>query len=352
MARRRGKADVLDIGWFPFGQAILHAYEKYAADPSRALRHADLDPDRLPMHGGRISMVQYLALADYAMRELDDEALGWFSRRLPLGIHGMLVRGSFSAPSLHVALKRRIRHHNLVIEDVKLGLAVNEGVVTLHLDEAGKIWAWDSFRHVCLFALLVGIFGSACWAVDSRIAPLGMTLPFAPPPGDDEYAELIGCPVRYHQPVASLSFDSRYLKLPILRGEEGMRAMLRHPLELTMFRYRRDRILVKRVRDLLLRGGDANMTAVVMADVLNVSVRTLHRQLREEGTTLQGLKDEIRFSRAEHLLTHTTQSLKQIAAQIGFINEKSFFRAFRHRTGQSPAAFRRTTGGDGPAEPG
>jgi hypothetical protein len=35
-----------------------------------------------------------------AMQELDDEALGWFSRRLPWGSYGMLCRASITSPDL------------------------------------------------------------------------------------------------------------------------------------------------------------------------------------------------------------------------------------------------------------
>lgn len=75
------------------------------------------------------------------------------------------------------------------------------------------------------------------------------------------------------------------------------------------------------------------------AALLNISARTLHRQLREEGASLQELKDEVRFERATELLNRTDKQVKQVAA-AGFRNEKSFTRAFREWTGISPAAFR------------
>ena len=72
-----------------------------------------------------------------------------------------------------------------------------------------------------------------------------------------------------------------------------------------------------------------------------MSPRTLHRQLKEEGATLQGLKDEVRQARAVELLHRTDRPIKQVAEAAGFVNEKSFIRAFRGWTGQSPAEFRR-----------
>ena len=84
-----------------------------------------------------------------------------------------------------------------------------------------------------------------------------------------------------------------------------------------------------------------SVRAESLAALLHVSPRTLHRQLKEEGATLQGLKDEVRRTRAVELLHRTQRPIKQVAEAAGFVNEKSFIRAFRGWTGQSPAEFRR-----------
>ena len=81
-----------------------------------------------------------------------------------------------------------------------------------------------------------------------------------------------------------------------------------------------------------------------MAALLYVSPRTLHRQLKDEGASLQTLKDEVRQSHASELLLRTQRPIKQVAQAAGFRNEKSFMRAFKGWTGQSPAEFRRQGG--------
>ena len=111
---------------------------------------------------------------------------------------------------------------------------------------------------------------------------------------------------------------------------------------MTVLQYRRDRLLVQRVRSLLTADPAAAHSAEALAQRLHLSPRTLHRQLREEGASLQGLKDEVRRERAIALLHRTDRPIKQVAHEAGFTNDKSFIRAFRAWTGQSPAEFRRT----------
>jgi AraC-like DNA-binding protein len=118
--------------------------------------------------------------------------------------------------------------------------------------------------------------------------------------------------------------------------------MLQRALPVTVLQYRRDRLLVRQVRQALVAHPEAAHNAAGIAGLLNISARTLHRQLKEEGATLQQLKDEVRCERAKDLLYRTHKPLKQVAAAVGFRNEKSFSRAFRLWTGSSPAQFRET----------
>ena len=109
-------------------------------------------------------------------------------------------------------------------------------------------------------------------------------------------------------------------------------------LQLMVLPYRHERRLTLRVQQLAQRQPGA--TAEQLAARLAVSVRTLHRRLTAEGASLQAIKDQQRRALACDLLLRTGQPLKQIAHAAGFTSDKSFARAFRLWTGQTPAAFR------------
>ncbi|RZL05579.1 MAG: AraC family transcriptional regulator, partial [Rubrivivax sp.] len=111
-------------------------------------------------------------------------------------------------------------------------------------------------------------------------------------------------------------------------------------LPLTVRSFRRDRLLVQRVRQALATQPLDAHNADDLAALLNVSARTLHRQLKEEGASLQALKDEVRRQRATDMLLRTKRPIKQVAQAAGFQNEKSFIRAFKAWTGRSPGDWR------------
>lgn len=322
-----------------FVRAIRTGCERRGAAFEPLLAQAQITPALLDDDGARISAAQMEAVSAAAMQAIDDEALGWWSRPLPWGSYGMLARASLTAPDLGVALKRWFRHHRLLCDDVTLGLALDGGhaVVTMQEDRP----AWPGTRELCLVTTLRNVHGYASWLVDSRIALVEAAFPFAAPAHADAYPVMFGAPVRFDAPAAVLRFDAAYLALPPRRDEAAARQMLQRALPLTVRLYRRDRLLVQRVRELLAREPAAMVHAGAVAGALNVSVRTLHRQLLAEGASLQALKDEARRAHAVELLLRTQRPVKQVAQAVGFDSEKSFARAFRQWTGDTPSALRR-----------
>ncbi|HQA09603.1 AraC family transcriptional regulator [Zoogloea sp.] len=326
-----------------FIAAILAGYRRYGADPANALARAGISPALLERPEARVTASQMEIMSGTAMQELDDEALGWFSRRLPWGSYGMLCRASITSPDLGVALKRWCRHHRLLTDDIALSLEVNGSEARFTLSPRCEL---GELREFCLVTLLRYVLGYACWAIDSRIPLTESRFPFPAPPHADAYSLMFPGPVRFDAEFAGLSFDARYLELPIRRDEAALQTMLQRALPLTVLQYRRDRLLVEGVRRFLRDPASGPATAETVAEHLHVSVRTLHRQLHEEGSSLQRLKDDARRDRAIELLNRSSRSIKQISALVGFGNEKSFSRAFRTWTGVPPQTFREKGLGD------
>ncbi len=320
-----------------FIAAMVKAYAQRGMDPKQALQKAQIAPKLLNQAHARVTALQMEWMSEAAMLELDDEALGWFRRRLPWGSYGMLVRASLTAPNLGVALARWCRHHNLLTDDIRLALRASNGLACIELHEAHNL---KDLREFCTVSVLRNALGVACWLTDSRIPLSATQLQFSAPPHVDSYRVLFDGPVHFDAPHSQLSFDAGYLELPIRRDEVALQRMLQRALVLTVRPYRCDRLLVEKVRQTLAEHPAHSRNADDLAAWLNLSPRTLHRQLKEEGASLQALKDSVRRETAMDLLLRTTRPIKQIAAESGFQNEKSFMRAFKGWTGRTPEAFR------------
>ena len=323
-----------------FVHSVLRAYSARDRTPAKALAEAQIAPDARGHWPSQVSPLQFERLCAAAMRELDDEAPGWFRRPLPWGSYGMLARASMGAPTLAVALKRWCRHHGLLTQDVGLALQRDEGVARIEITEHADL---GEQREFALLSLLRNLHGLSCWWVDSQIALLAAHFPGDAPPHAAVYGRLFPGPVHFQAPRAALVFDAHYLDLPLRKDNAALDQMLRRALPILVWPYRRDRLLSRQVLRLLAtpRHAQSPHTAETLAAELGLSARSLHRQLRAEDASVQQLKDQARLSRASDLLLRTALPVARIAGQCGFASDKSFARAFRHWTGQSPQQHRR-----------
>jgi AraC-like DNA-binding protein len=79
---------------------------------------------------------------------------------------------------------------------------------------------------------------------------------------------------------------------------------------------------------------DASMKGV--AGALALGERTLRRRLAAEGTSFQGLLDEVRISLARRLLATGSLDVGQVAHRLGYAEPASFIHAHRRWHGRTP----------------
>ena len=331
-----------------FVQAILRAYAAQNKSPAKALEFAQITPSQAKKTSAHITALQMERISSFAMHELNDEVLGCLSRKLPWGTYGMLVRASLTSPTLGVALKRWCRHHGLVADDIELSVEERDGKAHIRLRELKDL---GEQREFGVLSVLRNLYGVACWLVDSRITLEQVHFAFEAPAHQAVYPLMFQGPVLFGSamPISELVMNVSYLALPLRRDEAALQRMLETALTLTVLQYRKDRLLLTQVKQALAMYPQDTHSAEDLAPLLNLSPRSLHRQLKEEGTSLQVLKDEVRHERAIELLQRTRKPIKQVAESAGFQNEKSFIRAFKQWTGQTPAAFREARQSSGKA---
>lgn len=92
-----------------------------------------------------------------------------------------------------------------------------------------------------------------------------------------------------------------------------------------------------------LDDGPGSKSSGAVAIELSVSVSTLKRRLRDEGTTFRELLDASMLERAKLQLLDPSMSISQIAVELGYTDLTNFSHAFKRWTGRSPREFRRRT---------
>ncbi len=97
--------------------------------------------------------------------------------------------------------------------------------------------------------------------------------------------------------------------------------------------------LVEQVRKILVARPGSFPSIEETASQLNMSIRTLRRNLTKEGCNFQGLLDEIRQQLAQEYLA-SNMSIERIAELLGYSEAANFSHAFKRWSGVSPSHFR------------
>jgi AraC-like DNA-binding protein len=77
-----------------------------------------------------------------------------------------------------------------------------------------------------------------------------------------------------------------------------------------------------------------------IARALDVSLRSLHRRLVDEGQSYTAIANEASANVAKRLLADEHLTIQEAASAMGFCDATSFHRAFKRWTGTTPTKFR------------
>jgi len=169
--------------------------------------------------------------------------------------------------------------------------------------------------------------------------PLEVQLPFRRPPAIEPLRRTLAASLAFDADRMNVVFPATALARPVATADPVLYRMMSERVAALEARLERD--LVGRVRDLLqtlIFLPDAGGS--IVASRLGLSLRTLKRRLKEHGTRLQEVRDEVRAEAACQLLQYTEKSAGEVAVLLRYADASAFTRAFRRWQGVAPAQWR------------
>ena len=152
----------------------------------------------------------------------------------------------------------------------------------------------------------------------------------------ERYRQLFGCPVRFAGARNRASFARSWLSAPIASHSVEMAAVLETLLEQRAQEKSLPPRLSVAVEQFLLRSDNPRLSIEQVADALQLSVRTLRRRLREDGTSFRELSERLCIEFAQRSLREQRMTVRQAAERLGFSDARTFRRAFKRWVGQVP----------------
>ena len=161
-----------------------------------------------------------------AIQELDDEALGWFSRRLPVGQLWDAVSGHPRIANPGSCPERWCRYHGLLTDDIALKFTVTRSAAAIVIPDQSGFGRNGGvlLRHaLSVYSRLCLLGGEFADTFAGNLLPLSM--PWS-------ISRSIGCSFPVHcisvSESAKISFDPQYAALSIRRDDRALNKMLQH----------------------------------------------------------------------------------------------------------------------------
>lgn len=190
-------------------------------------------------------------------------------------------------------------------------------------------------------SLIASWFGLGRWISGAEM-PLAEVRFRHPAPDDDvPFTSFFGCPVRFAAGENALLFAAGLLSQPLVQADAELNLTMRDEARKAIARSRGEEAIAARVRHALAPlMPKCEATLKHVAASLDLTPRTLQRRLAAADVSFGDLLDAARRELAQVYLRDPALSALDVALLLGYAEQSSFTRAFRHWFATTPSAWR------------
>lgn len=317
-----------------FWQLPLQLFELSEQD---VLRHAGLPLDLFHQQAPIVTGddIYRIAIAIDEIKADDPTLLLRYMQTMTLDAFSPVTFACLCSPDLNTAAKR-IAQYKPLVGPGRLRIDQTNDYTNITIGQ--KVGYPPLPRFLVLYNLL-SLVRIARTATRAHIIPVSIALT-VDVAAIDQYEAYFGVPI---QPGDSntVVFSAEDAQRPFLSPNPVMWSIFEPELQKRMAIATQANDMTAQVRACLnemLASGQIAIDDV--AARLSISPRTLQRRLRDEATSFQEILSQLRQELAYYYLLQSDYTSQQIAFLLGYEEPRSFFRAFRAWTGQTPAAIR------------
>lgn len=317
---------------------LWKAAESYGLDPAALFREAGLDPDKIGDPDARYSEEASTRLLELTMAAADDPCFGLRVARYwhPSALHALGFAWMASA-SLEEALHRLVRYFRILIVGERLVLEkAREGLV-LAVETPVE---YPRAPQVLYDLLLAAIVHMCRLSAGDDFDPLRVWLRRGAPDCAEQFGEYFHAPVEFGAARDALLLPGGALRAPLPTANLEMAHASEKIIQGYLAGMDRSEIAVQvkaRLVDMLPSGQTSEQA---VAEALHMSLRSLQRKLKAEGTSYKELLDATRRDLAVQYVRGSRLSINEITYLLGFSEPGNFSRAFKRWTGASPSEYR------------
>jgi AraC-like DNA-binding protein len=305
------------------------------------LRNVNLTVDEVHSPKSRISLAELMTACKNAIRLSSDPYLPYrIGTSIHISAYGMYGFAILCCPDFRKAMAFAELYHALAAPLATIEFTEEEGFASWVIEPNARAAA-DPQIYRFITEMQIGIHISLMRDImGSAFTPDQISLAYPKAHDFGLAADQIGCRLSFASRTNQIMFRSAWLDQAANLGNKTT-----YPAVVALcddlLNDLKSRIgIAGEIRALLLRNITNPPTLAAIAKLLEVSDRSLRRQLREQGISFRGLLDELRMQIALKYLRTTRLANEDIALALGFSDATNFRRAFRRWTNKSPSEIR------------
>jgi len=293
-----------------------------------------------PDYAGAVPVDKYLSLFSKGVSECDAFGMS-LGRSVTLGTFPVIGMTLLSCHNLRQVLEQVLRYeglnHDLGVSKLIIGQSNSQYIWT-----PNSLYLPDMLSEVS-FQLALSIFSGiqtfSPWLIRQTVPIECMGFVIEKPKNEQVYRDFFQTDIVFGQSHNFIDIKSSVLDQAVVGGDMASFSVLTSYADGLLGEECKNSTVLH-LRHLLPGALRQHQYRVEdLANELNVSVRTLQRQLKESGTKFQTVLDEVRRGLAEHYLLEKKLSMSEIAFLVGYQEQSSFNHAFKSWTGVSPKRF-------------
>lgn len=323
---------------------LLELAAEHGVPSQRLLDGLDFPPDLLHNPDARMPLrPEYAEVCRRALVMSGEPGLGYeFGLRANLTTHGIVGYGFMSQANLRQVLEF----------GKKFGSVLRLSAWNLHFfEEDGQVCmrAIESIEPNDLYRFSAQQVLVSCYTMLLQLIPecrgeVSLYFNTPEPAYQARYARrLPAC--HFTAQFNELRMPDRFLDMP-LRTADRISAQLSERAcsrELQQMQTEPVDTLIRRIRTLLVPSHDGYPALEDLARVMNLSPRTLARQLQERGTSYRDMLQQAQRRDSLTLLRDPQLSMSEVAFRLGYSSVTNFTRACKSWHGHPPAQLRTAT---------
>ncbi len=278
--------------------------------------------------------------------ELKDEFIGQDDKPSTPGTFGILCHLLVDCSTLREALDIGTRYYGLFDMALHVQFQNKEPNAKLNEEQGGSLVVIENRpclnkdNYLTEYQLMLW-HRLSCWLTGKRI-PIKVTeFAYDKPAHADEFRLFFFGDNKFNMPETLLRIEKQYLDLPVVRDRSDLPELMKEAPYVFLVKPNNTTSINAQIRRILERSDGLEMPDFEhVADQLNTSTQTLRRRLKDESTSFQAIKDQVRRDIAIYHLSENKFSINEIALKVGFTEPSTFHRAFKKWTGVTPGDYR------------